>query len=139
MRHTIRLFLNTVVGATLIELMIVTVITGILATAFLASFQEATTKAHLAKVKNDLRNITVACEMYKSVLGAYPTNIDSLRGFYFFQIPSSGTPDYSYVVDRYGVVYLLKDTNGNGKKDPEETEVYTFTRPEAFTCSSDNL
>jgi streptogramin lyase len=42
-------------------------------------------------------------------------------------------------VDKDGIIYLLKDTNGNGRKDPEENDIYTFSDPDAFTCSSTNL
>jgi type II secretory pathway pseudopilin PulG len=132
-------FVKNIMGTTLIELMIVTVIIGMLATTFLSAFQNVTAKASLVKVKSDLRNIATACESYKLARGTYPGSINSLGDSYFFRLPSSHIPGYSYVVDKDGIIYLLKDTNGNGRKDPEENDIYTFSDPDAFTCSSTNL
>lgn len=51
-------------GFTLIELLIVVVIIGILAAIAIPKFEATKAKAHLAKMKSDLRNLATAQEAY---------------------------------------------------------------------------
>jgi prepilin-type N-terminal cleavage/methylation domain-containing protein len=58
-------------GFTLIELLIVVVIIGILASIAIPKFAATKEKAHVAKMKGDLRNLATAQESYASTNFVY--------------------------------------------------------------------
>jgi len=61
-------------GFTLLELLVVMVILGLLATLGLGSFRSSQLKARDARRKNDLKQITNSLETYYNDRGAYPLN-----------------------------------------------------------------
>jgi type IV pilus assembly protein PilA len=77
---------NTRRGFTLIELLIVVVIIGILAAIAIPKFANTKSKAYIAAMKSDLRNLVTAEESYFSDSAKYAT--DTSKGMKFK--PSTG-------------------------------------------------
>lgn len=65
-------------GFTLLELMLVTVIIGVLASLAVASYGGLRERAKLAAVRTELRNALTASELYRSVHGVLPESMDAL-------------------------------------------------------------
>ena len=63
-------------GFTMIEMMVVVIVVGILASLALPHLQASKDKANLASVKNDLGNVQTAEEEYFSDHNAYGTLAD---------------------------------------------------------------
>ncbi|MDQ3008838.1 MAG: prepilin-type N-terminal cleavage/methylation domain-containing protein [bacterium] len=61
-------------GFTLVEILIVMVIIGILASLSIGSFQSSQQKARDTRRKGDINAITTALEVYRNDTGAYPLN-----------------------------------------------------------------
>lgn len=91
-------------GFTLVELMVVVVILGILATLAVQTLGDKTTDAKLNKAKADLRTIASALELYKIDNGDYPdadnpssTALNNpLVPTYLKKIPKGLTYSYKY-------------------------------------------
>jgi len=73
-------------GFTLIELMIVIVIIGILATMAILNYTAAKQKSYEAQMKSDLRNLATAEEAYFYDSSSYTTNFALMNNF----APSAG-------------------------------------------------
>lgn len=66
-------------GFTLLELMIVVVILGILATFLMPKIMQKPDEARVVKAKNDIKAIELALKMYKLDNGMYPTTEQGLK------------------------------------------------------------
>ena len=66
-------------GFTLLELMIVVVILGILATLLVPKIMHKPDEARVVKAKNDIKAIEMALKMYKLDNGMYPTTEQGLK------------------------------------------------------------
>lgn len=64
-------------GFTLIELLVVIAIIGILISAAIASYNTARAQARDARRVEDMHNIQIALEQYKTDTGAYPASYGS--------------------------------------------------------------
>ena len=65
-------------GFTLIELLIVVVIIGILATIAIPKFSAMRTKAYVATVTSDLKNVATQQEIYLSTLYSYASTVSDM-------------------------------------------------------------
>lgn len=65
-------------GFTLIELMIVTVLIGMLATIVVSTFKGYREKAKLAATRTELRNVMTAAEIFRTVEGVFPETVQDL-------------------------------------------------------------
>lgn len=126
-------------GFTLVELMVVVVILGILATLAVQSIGDSSDKAKISKTKADLRTIASAIEIHKAEIGNYPSSINDLVGDYIKKVPESPVSGQKYAVDvTDGYAVLCDDADDDGTLDSGET-IYSWSTPEAFTASSENL
>lgn len=105
------------------EILITTVLVGLLSSWAVQTLPSMTQKAQTAKTKLDLRQITSACQLYYLDHGSFPKNINTLVKDYLQAIPPSGIEGYQYVVDEIGNACLLKDRNNNGRRDPDESDI----------------
>ncbi len=116
-------------GFTLVELMVVVVILGILASLAVQQFGSHFDSAKLAKVKADLKTIASAGEIYKIVKGSYPTSIDVLENEgYLKKKPLSPVDGTEYAWNTANNVAVLRKTS--------DGTTYVFGN---FTCASDHL
>ena len=81
-------------GFTLIEIMVVVVIIGLLATLILPRVLGRQEEAFVAKSKSDIRALTSALKLYKLDNFKYPTTSDGL------DVPVSGGKDGKGYIDR---------------------------------------
>lgn len=65
-------------GFTLLELMIVTVIIGVLASVAVASYAGLRERSKIAATRAELRNLLNAAETYRSITGLLPETLDIL-------------------------------------------------------------
>ena len=65
-------------GFTLLELMVVTIIIGVLASLALAAFGGVREKAMVGAARAEVRNLLTAAEAYRSVNGLLPASLDDL-------------------------------------------------------------
>jgi len=75
-------------GFSLLELIVVMAVLGILVAFALPAYQDATTRAREAVLKEDLQHMREALEQYMTDKGAYPEALDDLvEDGYLRQIP----------------------------------------------------
>lgn len=65
-------------GFTLMELMMVTIIIGVLATVAMAGFTRVREQSMTAATRSELRNLITAAEMYRAVNGVLPERLADL-------------------------------------------------------------
>lgn len=76
-------------GFATLEIIMVVVIIGILATIAVPNFSNVTEKANTAKIQSDLTTIDTAIQMYYMEKGTYPTTIAELvNGGYLMDTPT---------------------------------------------------
>ena len=91
MRLTIQKHRSSSRGFTLIELMIVVVILGLLATTIMPKILSKPDKARVQKAKFDMRQITTALAMFRTDNGRFPTTSEGLAAL----VSNPGSlPDY---------------------------------------------
>ena len=78
-------------GFTLIELMIVTVILGVLATIVMPKMLSRPEQARRVKARVDIRNIQSALAMFKTDTGRFPTTSEGLQAL----VTNPGVPGYN--------------------------------------------
>lgn len=78
-------------GFTLIELMIVVVILGLLATTIMPKILSKPDKARVAKAKFEIRQIMTALALFKTENGRFPTTSEGLKALVS---NPGGLPDY---------------------------------------------
>ncbi len=97
-------------GFTLIEIMIVVVIIGILASVIVPRIMENPGKARIAKAKNDIRTLESALEIYKLDNYVYPTTDQGLEAL----VSKSTTPPVPANWNKGGYIKQLRtDPWGN--------------------------
>ncbi len=99
---------NGLSGFTIVELLVVVVIIGILASISYISYMGISQKATVAVLKSDLRNATTTLELDKTVTGNYPANQNDANGGK--GLPKSPGTSYQYTV--VGNDYNLSATSG---------------------------
>lgn len=95
---------KTLSGFTLVEILIVIVIVGILATIGFGSFQSSQLKARDSSRKSDLKQIGNALETYYNDHGQYPTGTGYINGCSAQAQCTWGEP----FIDENGTVYMIK-------------------------------
>ena len=109
-------------GFTLIELMIVVVILGVLATIALPRIMDRPEQARRTKAAVDIRNIESALALFKTDTGRYPTTAEGLNAL----VVNPGIPNYNasgYLeklpIDPWGkpYIYICPGLHGKGDYD----------------------
>lgn len=100
-------------GFTIVELIIVIVVIGILATITIFSYNAVVDRASITTMENDLRNAKSKLDIYKSNNGAYPadaTVVDNNKG-----LPASSgiTLEYNYTAMSDDFCVTASSVNNN--------------------------
>ena len=120
-------------GFATLEVILMVVIIGILATVAVPRFTDVTTKANTAKIQSDLTTIDTAIQMYEMDNGKYPESTDVkvlTEAGYLMETPKpptgkayiNGTP-----ADIGAENYLIDTTNGRGTLNSNTVGKYTLT------------
>ena len=78
-------------GFATLEVILMIVVIGILATVAVPRFTDVTTKANTAKIQSDLTTIDTAIQIYYMEKGKYPENINTDLKDYLMDIPKPPT------------------------------------------------
>ena len=113
-------------GFTLVELLVVVVIIGVLATIGIQTYSNATDRGNLATAKANLRTTMSALELYRIDNGRYPKDktADSTEGLaklvpnYLKKLPN-GVTETGYDSDT-GASYTLTVTIGNATVNQDD-------------------
>ncbi len=134
-------------GFTLIELLVVIAIIGILATVVLVSLNSARSKSRDTRRVSDLRQISLALEMYASENNTYPLSatctsatFGTMAGTlvtagFLPSVPADPAPDATYFYGYGGTksTYTLKATLENGNSDLLDNDIEGTSN--ACTCA----
>ena len=114
-------------GFTLIEIMVVVVIIGILASVVVPRIMDNPDKARTAKVKNDLRALESALDIYRLDNFVYPTTDQGLESL--VSLPTSSPEPPNWKQGGY-IKKLTKDPWGNEYQylngEGGEIEIYSL-------------
>ncbi len=101
-------------GFATLEVILMIVVIGILATVAVPRFTDVTTKANTAKIQSDLTTIDTAIQIYYMEKGEYPADIKALvDGNYLMDTPTPPT-GYAYVKTTENSTTTAKETKING-------------------------
>jgi prepilin-type N-terminal cleavage/methylation domain-containing protein len=103
---------------TLIEILIVVILLGVLASIVVASFNDTTEDAQLTTCLSNLKNIQGAMNLYHLRNGSYPTSTDELSDAYptLPTCPLDGAYDWTLAADKYHILC-------SGQHTPESNHV----------------
>ena len=118
MMNMMRKLLNSKEGFTLIELMIVLLVLGILATIAIPRFGDMTGKAKEVKAKSELKQVQTALELYYAEKGNYPNanaNDAAFKTILDGYLSSGDLSSYTftYTAPAAGVGYSVTAVNGS--------------------------
>ena len=86
-------------GFTLVEVLIVVIIVGILATVAIPTYFEYVKKGYASDAKVQLKNILMNSEIYRQTEGEYPTNIKDMEELGYLDIKKSVLDKWSFEID----------------------------------------
>ncbi|HOJ59411.1 MAG TPA: prepilin-type N-terminal cleavage/methylation domain-containing protein, partial [bacterium] len=127
---------------TLIELLIVVAIIGILAAIAVPNFLESQTRAKVARVKEDLRSLGMAAEMYLLDHGQYPPHLEQPscneipyhRRYAFFTTPVA----YIHAIPGREIFTPKDQVNFTEMSEiTADTFYYTWTNFASFGCRNE--
>ena len=126
-------------GFATLEVILMVVIIGILATVAVPRFTDVTTKANTAKIQSDLTTIDTSIQIYYMEKGSYPTgtSIDALSD-YLMEIPKpptgeafiKGTDNKSKSTSITGPDYLIDSTSHRATLDGHTVGDFSTTKSE---------
>ena len=121
-------------GFTLLELLVVVLIIGILASIALPQYRKAVGRAELAQVISATKAITNAQERFYLTNGSYTTNLQSLDiGWTNDTVTCYLTKNYSTCVNgNYGIVHYYSQSSNN----KNYTECYSKTKRLSNACKN---
>ncbi len=94
-------------GFTIIELVIVIVVIGIIATIIIVSYNQITQNTKIATIEQDLRGAAATLESRKQDAGVYPSSLAGIN------LKSSQGTEYAYTYVEWQNTFCLQATNGD--------------------------
>lgn len=95
MMRWMRKMLKSEAGFTLVELLIVLMVLGILATIAIPRFRDMSGKANQVKMKSELKQVQTAMELYYAENNVYPANQVAFDGAIADLLESADLSDYT--------------------------------------------
>ena len=111
-------------GFTLIEMMLVVIIIGILASMVVPSFVGRAREARVKAAQGDIANVGVALDLFELDQGRYPSSLSELLTSERKYIKEAGVPrdpwDNEYIYNYSGQTYELKSSGPDGIAGTED-------------------
>ena len=112
-------------GFTLVEILIVVVIIGILATVAIPTYFDYVKKGYASDAKVQLKNILMNSEIYRQTEGEYPTNIKDMEEMGYLDIKKSVLEKWNFEIDiaedgLTGTIAATSTENMSGGEDKNE-------------------